>query len=212
MADDDLALLDRWREGDRDAGGILLTRHFRSVYLFFSNKVGGNPDDLIQDTFRACVEGRDRIENRSSFRAYLLATARYQLYMYYRRQRPSCELDFSRGSVEQLMSSPSRMVVHKQQHRLLLAALRSLPLEHQIILELSYWENLTAVEIAEVVEVPTGTAKSRLRRARKDLGAAFAKVASTQAFRATTADDLERWVRSIQEELAVRGPAGGDTA
>jgi RNA polymerase sigma-70 factor (ECF subfamily) len=203
---DDYALLSRWRAGDRDAGGLLLKRHFRSVYLLFSNKVAGSPDDLIQETFRACVEGRDRIREMASFRAYLLATARYQLYMHYRRDRPTRELDPRRDSVAQLVSSPSRMVAHKQHHRLLLAALRQIPLEQQLILELYYWENLPASEIAQVLDVPVGTAKSRLRRARVQLTEQFAAVAESHDFRHTTADDLERWARSIQEELAMRRP------
>ncbi len=204
----DFELLARWRAGDRDAGSVLLERHFRSVYLFFSNKIAASPDDLIQDTFRACVEGRDRIREATSFRAYLLATARYQLYMYFRRHRPTVPLDPDRDTVEQLLLSPSRMVVRKRQHRVLLAALRSVPLEQQILLELFYWEDLTAADIATVIDVPVGTAKSRLKAARAALASRFARLAEGYDFHSTTQDDLERWVRSIREEVAVRRGAG----
>lgn len=72
---DDATLLERWRTGDAAAGQELLRRHFRSIYAFFANKVSGPPDDLIQETFRACVEARGRIREGSSFRAYLLTIA-----------------------------------------------------------------------------------------------------------------------------------------
>lgn len=203
--DDDRALLQRWRAGDRAAGEVLLRRHFRSVYAFFANKLGGPVDDLIQDTFRACVEGRDGIRDGSSFRAYLLATARYQLVMHFRRLRPTVELDPSRASVEQLVSSPSVLIARHQDQRLLLAALRGLPLDLQILLELTYWESLTSAEIAEVLGVAVGTVKSRLRRAREALAERFSVLASGEAIRVATVDELERWARSIREELHARG-------
>jgi RNA polymerase sigma-70 factor (ECF subfamily) len=59
-------------------------------------------------------------------------------------------------------------------------ALRRLPVELQVVVELHYWEEQSTAEMAEVLEVPQGTVKSRLRRAREqlevDLGAAAAEV------------------------------------
>ena len=49
----------------------------------------------------------------------------------------------------------------------MLAALNGLPLDLQIALELYYWEELSVVEVAAVLEVPEGTVKSRLHRARQ---------------------------------------------
>ncbi len=205
VSDQDAALLMRWREGDAAAGEALLQRHFRSVYLFFANKTGGPTDDLIQETFKACVEGKDRIREGSSFRAYLLATARYQLYMSYRSRRDIEPFDPSRASVEQLVSSPSVLIARHQEQRVLLAALRSIPLQYQLVLELTYWEQLSSVEVGEVLDVPAGTVKSRLRRAREELSSRFTELASSGELRIATLDDLDRWARSLREELAARG-------
>ena len=50
---------------------------------------------------------------------------------------------------------------------MVLAALQHIPLELQMTLELYYWEELEVTEIAEVLEIPLGTVKSRMSRGRR---------------------------------------------
>lgn len=202
--DTDGDLLERWRNGDLSSGQKLLQRHFRSVYSFFANKVAGPPDDLIQETFRACVESRGNIRSGSSFRAYLLTIARRELYRSYRTRMRVEEFDPSRVSVSQLLASPTAILVKEEHQRQLLQALRQLPLELQLVLELTYWEQLPAAEAAEVLEIPTGTLKSRLRRARETLREVFSEVAQAAGGIGASVDDIERWAESLREELAVR--------
>jgi len=202
--DNDEDLLERWRTGDLASGQTLLRRHFRSVYTFFANKVSGPPDDLIQETFRACVESRGNIRDGSSFRAYLLTIARRELYRSYRTRMKVEEFDPSRISVSQLLASPTAILVKEEHQRHLLQALRQLPLELQLVLELTYWEQLPAAEAAEVLELPVGTLKSRLRRAREALRETFAEVAQAAGINNASADDIDRWVESLREELAIR--------
>src|SRR5690606_10349004 len=57
---DDLELLAAWRDGDAAAGGRLFRRHFDTLFRFFSTKLDGPVEDLVQDTFLGCVRGRDR--------------------------------------------------------------------------------------------------------------------------------------------------------
>ena len=54
VAEDDGALVDAWRSGDRAAGKRLFERHYSGVARFFRNKVGEGEGDLIQRTFLAC--------------------------------------------------------------------------------------------------------------------------------------------------------------
>lgn len=208
--DNDGDLLERWRTGDMASGQMLLRRHFRSVYTFFANKVSGPPDDLIQETFRACVESRGNIRDGSSFRAYLLTIARRELYRSYRNRMQVVEFDPSRISVSQLLASPTAILVKEEHQRLLLQSLRQLPLELQLVLELTYWEQLPAAEAAEVLEIPTGTLKSRLRRAREALREVFSELAETKGTSNVSTDDIDRWAESLREELATRvGPPHG---
>ncbi|MEZ4372915.1 MAG: sigma-70 family RNA polymerase sigma factor [Polyangiaceae bacterium] len=47
----------------------------------------------------------------------------------------------------------------------LVEALQRLPLDLQMAIELYYWEELSVAELAEALEIPAGTVKSRLHRA-----------------------------------------------
>ena len=199
--DSDVALLAAWREGDAAAGQALLATHFSRLYMFFSNKVAGDVSDLVQRTMLGCVEGRDRIGG--SFKAYLLGVARKQLYAHYRGTMAAAGRDAATTTVADLSPTPSAMVVMKHDQRRLLTALRNIPLEFQIVVELHYWEDLSMPELAEVLGVPVGTAKSRLRRAREALAAKVRETESTPLGE-TTMDNVDRWARSIRAEIAVQ--------
>ena len=73
---DDHDLLLAWRSGDAAAGQRLIERHLEPIHRFFSNKVPGATDDLVQKTFLACVEAVEAFEGRASFRSYLFGIAR----------------------------------------------------------------------------------------------------------------------------------------
>ena len=164
---EDLELLERWRQGDARSGDQLLRRYFDVLYRFFANKVTGDVDDLVQLSITALLKGRDNFEQRSSFRAYVLSIARYQLYEFVRaRKRVSSLLEYDTITAFDLSPSPSVLAAKHHEINLLLEALRRIPLNFQIALELHYWEDLSGPELAEVLEIPVDTVYSRLRRAR----------------------------------------------
>jgi len=170
MGRTDADLLEAWRAGDRTAGRELFLRHSGSVTRFFRNKLDGDIDDLVQRTFLACVEARDRLRDGSSFRAYVLRIARNELFNHYAaRQRLAARVDPLTTSVLDLGASPSMMFATGERDRALLVALRRLPLDLQTALELHYWEDLTTGELADILGVPQGTVKTRLFRARERL-------------------------------------------
>jgi len=214
MSSPDAELLQAWRGGDNNAGNELVRRHFMSVYRFFANKVNEDLDDLIQRTFLACVEGRDRVREDSSLRAYILGIARNQLLMHVRR-RHRMERPFAPDemTVAEMTGSPSRVMAERDEEKLLLAALREIPLDLQTIVELYYWEELSVAQMAEILEIPAGTVKSRLYRARDALRTQLLTMNVPENIRKTTTDGFEHWARSLQKNLnrdANRDPPAKD--
>jgi RNA polymerase sigma-70 factor (ECF subfamily) len=200
-AKSDIELLDSWRDGDSRAGNELFNRHFDSVCRFFANKAPNEVDDLIQRTFLACVEGRDRFRGEASFRGYLFGVARNVLRRYYRDKRYHDErFDPLVVSVHDLGPGPSLLIADKREQELLLHALRRLPMDHQITLELYYWENMSGSELAEVLEVPEGTVRGRIRRAKTLLEAALAELAESPQQLETTMANLEGWARGLRDK------------
>jgi RNA polymerase sigma factor (sigma-70 family) len=180
----DVALLERWRAGDRKAGSVLVARHFPALHRFFSNKAGAHAEDLVQQTFVACVESRDAFRGESTFRAYLFGLARLQLYMHYRASSKKQSLDFTTTSVRDLGASPTAVCAQREEERLLMSALSHVPLEQQMALELAYWEDLTTREIAIVLGIPEDTVSSRLRRGKARLRKALAVLSDASEQRA----------------------------
>lgn len=167
--DPDLALLERWRAGDRRAGEDLFARHFADIYRFFEHKVGAETDELTQKTFLACVRARDQFRGQSSFRTYLFALARHELYGHLRSLPRRQMVDFEVTSIAELATSPSGRLGRAQQVELLRAALRELPAEQQLLLELHYWHELDAAALAEVFGANVGAIRVRLLRGRRAL-------------------------------------------
>lgn len=198
----DISLLEAWQTGDTLAGGVLFERHFEAVARFFRNKTDGAIDDLVQKTFLGCVEGRNRVRGDAGFRGYLFGVARNVLRKHWRSRttaREDSELD--EASVVELGASPSSAYARDRDQLAMLNALRRIPLDAQVILELSYWEQMTAVEIAGVLEIPVGTAKTRIRRARQLLTLRLADLAARRVPLHTTATRLETWARAVRPEI-----------
>lgn len=193
----DFELLAAWRQGDKTAGNSLFQRHFKAMRRFFRNKVGPDEvEDLIQRTFLACVESRDRFRGDSSFRTYLYVVARNELYRHIRkrsRDEVQAGLDFTVSSLFDLGLSPSKVVAKQEEHGLVLEALRRIPVDQQILLELYYWEQVPGPELARVLEVAPATVRTRLFRARDALRKQMEKLSVAPRL----LDDIEASVRAV---------------
>ncbi|HET6582482.1 MAG TPA: sigma-70 family RNA polymerase sigma factor [Nannocystaceae bacterium] len=198
----DFELLDAWKAGDSDAGNALFERHFAPVCRFFRNKVDEGVDDLIQRTFLACVESRDRFRAESSFRTYLFTVARNELFAHLRRrEREQARFDPLEQSAHDLGPTPTGIVAQHRSQRLLLEALRRIPVDLQVALELFYWEDLPASELARVLQLPEGTVRTRIRRARQLLEAQLHELGENDPDLASTLAGLEDWAKSLRERV-----------
>lgn len=199
----DEELLTAWRGGDQRAGDQLLTRHFPALYRFFTNKLQHGVEDLVQETFLKAVRSRDAFRGEASFRSYLFVIAKHELYAVLRRQqrRPSTG-PLEHTPLVALTESPSELVGRTRQETLLLRALREIPLELQILVELHYWEQLTMTELAVSMQVPSGTVKTRLRKARKLLEAKMEALEKDPVLLRSTIDNLEYWAASVRGAMA----------
>jgi RNA polymerase sigma factor (sigma-70 family) len=192
---DDVTLLERWRGGDDASGRVLFERYFESIYRFFETKYEDEADELTQSTFLACLKAREQFRKESSFRTYLFTIARHELHHRLRRfQRHDQRLDFEVSSIAQIITTPGSKLARNEEHRMLVEALRSLPVSQQELLELHYWEELGIPELAEIFEAPPVTIRSRLHRARQALREAMEKTAPPGVLE--TLETMDAWVRT----------------
>jgi RNA polymerase sigma-70 factor (ECF subfamily) len=196
----DAELLDAWRGGDLAAGSVLFRRHVAVVSRFFATKVGDEREDLIQRTFLSCVESRDRIRDGSTFGAYVLRIARNKLQDHYRAKRGK-EFDTLGTSIAHVGDTPSQMLFRGERDRLLAAALRAIPVDLQIALELYYWERMSVQELAEVLGVAAGTVKSRLHEARQRVQDQLVALVGGAKLALPSEEDLEEWIGSMRNRI-----------
>lgn len=200
----DAELLYAWRDGNTEAGEELFERYYPPIDRFFSNKISEDPSDLVQRTLEACVKGRDRIGDGSSFRSYLFAIAYNVLKRYLREQYQCREQELSSRSIHDMAPGPSTLMVESEQMHMLAMALRRLPLELQVVLELSYWEKMSSAEIGQALRLSASTVRSLLARARKKLVEALHEVARDPTLLENTLSNLDSWAQKLRRLLDER--------
>lgn len=217
----DEVLLSAWHRGDMRAARILYRRHFDAVCRFFRNKLSNLDEvaDLVGETFLELVKTHARtarsLELACSFRAYLLGIAKNVLFRHlrqvYRRMR-KVEMEdeaFDRCSLEELAPrSLSSIVGGCRELDVLIKALRTLPLQDQILLEAKYFEYLMDSELARLVDIPETTVPGRLRGARNRLLAEVSRTLGGQARANAGAPvaDLDAYIAEIRALIARTNP------
>jgi RNA polymerase sigma-70 factor (ECF subfamily) len=200
MSMGDSELLRQWRDGDTAAGEVLFDRYYDLVAKFFRSRVSGDFADLVQETFVASVESRDRLHEGCSFRAYIFSVAHNVLCRHLRSKYRSDEvIDFDEVSVEDLAPGPFSQISRRGEQQLLLRALRRIPLNDQLLLELRYWEQLKTEDIAHAMGLPHGTVRSRLATARRRLDAAMAALAGSAKLLESTLADFDAWIEQCRD-------------
>ena len=162
-SDPDLALAAS--NGDRRALELLLERHAEQIHAICRRIVRDDSDalDATQEAMLAIVRGIDRFDGRSAFTTWMYRVATNaaldETRRRSRRPRPS-ELaeDIADPSSAPERAVEARIDVH--------AALARLPEDFRIAVVLRDLENLDYREIADVLDVPIGTIRSRIARGR----------------------------------------------
>ncbi len=198
--DPDLELLEAWRSGDRKAAGKILDRYYKIIRRTVATKVPeADIDDVVQKVIVALHEGRERFRADAKLKTYALKVARNKIADYFRERRPTSPLNVLVSSVRELGAGPSTLMVEHEKQRMLLEALRSISLDDQMLLELHYWEKLTAPQLAQVFERPEPAIRSHLRRAKQRLRTELEQLALAE-----TLTDLDAWAQRLREELEAR--------
>ena len=191
--------------GDQRAGLALVDRYYQRVLSFFRNKLPSEAHDGAQQTFAECFAGLGRLRDPARFRSFLFGVACNVLRSRYRaRSAEGDRLDFGTVTAIDLDPSPSQLLHAQHQHAALLDGLRRIPIDHQIVLELFYWEEMTAAEIGEVLGLPLGTVKTRIARARQLLVKAMGDPVTRNERRPVSLRDLDGWARGVREAVASR--------
>jgi RNA polymerase sigma-70 factor (ECF subfamily) len=202
---DDIELLRRWRDGDGAAGNQLFERCFAPIYRFFVNKTRSLTDteELTQNTFVALMSARDGFLGNSSFLTYALGVANNVLRHYYRGlARQAALIDPLETSLVALGAGARSQLECAETQALLLAALREIPVELQIVLELYYVESLDPAAIGDALGINPNTVRSRIQRGRDQLREKLDELAANG--HAVPPPDVDSWAELLRSAFPAR--------
>ena len=192
---DDLALVEAAQQGDRSAMDQLLRRHYDRIYAVCRRVTGHDADaaDATQEAMIALVRGLAKFDGRSSFStwSYRIATNASLDELRRRRRRPQLEgrvIETNPGaSIAERPDPHAGVHLNAVGDRLLLdQALADLPEDFRLPVVLRDVADLDYSAIAEVLEIPVGTVKSRIARGRSALAATLGRQFGNQT------DTIER--------------------
>lgn len=167
---DDVSCLQRIASGDQAAAARLYDRHARPLYSLVLRILGSETEaeDVLQEVFEQAFRQASRYDaRRGVVAAWLLMIARSRAIDRLRARRTRVEA--RTGDVQTLDEMPDAQpdaasaMLDEEQSRLVRQALGALPLLQRMAIELAYYEGLSHAEIAERLEQPLGTIKTRIR-------------------------------------------------
>jgi len=158
-------LILRTADGDRGAFDVLYRRYSRPVFGLALRRLGdrGRAEDAVQETFASIWRAaRSYRPERGPGAPWLYAVARNAITDRGRaRSEPPMEIPDSpssdAGPAERAESSWTAWRVHR--------ALEELNENERKVIELAYWSGLSQSEVAEFLNIPLGTVKTRTRAA-----------------------------------------------
>jgi RNA polymerase sigma-70 factor, ECF subfamily len=172
---DDKDLVSRCRQGEDDAWRELVDRFGPRVYAIayhFTLK-REDAEELSQEIFLKLFENLDRYDGGFPLVAWVLSVSRNLCIDRYRRRKREKSFRFiSDDAVTSLLPSgddPSSLALKKERTQMLFSALADVPEDLAEILILRDLNGLAYDEIGKALELPEGTVKSRLFRARAEV-------------------------------------------
>lgn len=170
-------LVVRYQEGDKESLKILI-RQFnprleRQIYAQTRDRA--SLDDLVQESWYAIISGLSTLKISISFDVWALSIARRKAIDWIRQQqlvRRKTQEIYLNDQIQQISDGDEMDIIQERKAKLKMA-IEGLPKTQKIVLSMFYLENYSVKEISEILEISSGTVKSRLFNARESLKEIF---------------------------------------
>ncbi|OCX51530.1 RNA polymerase subunit sigma-24 [Mucilaginibacter sp. PPCGB 2223] len=180
-AKNDFKLVMRAREGDQKAYADLMHRYKDSIYFMALKMVNNKEDamDLTVETFAKAFEKLDKYQPEFAFSTWLFRVGTNNCIDFIRKKKLNTtsisgmvddDGDERPLQIRADTLNPEEASMKKQQSQTLKVLIDSLPPRYRNLIVLRYFDELSYEEIAEQLDLPLGTVKAQLFRARYLLG------------------------------------------
>jgi RNA polymerase sigma-70 factor (ECF subfamily) len=163
----------KWIAGDQAAGSLLYDELFGTLYrtCLGVGLQGCDAEDVVQETFIALGEQADQYRGGSLRALAMLIARRAALKVLRKRSRARIDWNVA-TSIAEMAPSLSSAWCTQAESRLLLDAMRRLPVDHQILLMMIYWESIPGKAVATEIGMKYNTFRGhigKIRAALRDL-------------------------------------------
>jgi RNA polymerase sigma-70 factor (ECF subfamily) len=177
----DRALVERVQAGDQQAYGLLVAKYQRKLLRLVSRLVRdpAEAEDVAQEAFIKAYRALPSFRGESAFYTWLyrigVNTAKNWLIANRRRAPTTTEMDnteaesYGESDLLRDVDTPERLLMSKQIADTVNSAMAELPDELRTAVTLREIEGLSYEEIAQVMDCPIGTVRSRIFRARESI-------------------------------------------
>ncbi|WP_342647734.1 sigma-70 family RNA polymerase sigma factor [Mucilaginibacter sp. CSA2-8R] len=179
-AKNDYQLVLKAREGSQKAYADLMQRYKDSIYFMSLKMVNNREDamDITVETFAKAFEKLDKYQPEFAFSTWLFRVATNNCIDFLRKKKLSTvsidnmmdEDDDRPMQIKADTLNPEETSIKKQQSKDLKVLIESLPPRYRNLLTLRYFDELSYEEIAQQLDLPLGTVKAQLFRAKYLLG------------------------------------------
>jgi RNA polymerase sigma-70 factor (ECF subfamily) len=167
LADEDLMPL--VHEGDARAFEVVFDRHADAAFSLAYRMCGrrGQAEDVVQEAFLSLWRSGARYDrSRGSVRSWILGVVRNRTIDLFRREAVRAGRDTNaEGAVERMPAADDVAgdAERRADARQVRTALEELPADQRQVIELAYFGGFTHSQIAQMLELPAGTVKGRMR-------------------------------------------------
>lgn len=170
-ASDDAALVASIARADRAALEELYRRYHKRVFLFirrFESNIA-IAEDLANDVFLELLDRAPAYEGRSSVSTWLLGIARFKALSEIRKRRNNVDPDDAMGEMEDQGDTPEVSALKTDKGAALRKCIEALSQKHRVVVDLVYYHEKSIAEVAQILELPPNTVKTRMFHARQAL-------------------------------------------
>jgi RNA polymerase sigma-70 factor (ECF subfamily) len=172
---DDAQLIDATLSGESAAFGQLVQKYQERLYNTMVHVVGSRDDarDVVQDAFVQAYLKLESFQRNSAFYTWLYRIAFNVAASHCRRKRPAASVEQAREAAGHEpvdgRAGPHQRLEEEERRRQVRQAIAALGEEYRVVLVLREIDGCSYEAIAEVLDLPIGTVRSRLHRARMQL-------------------------------------------